>query len=202
MRHREESEALLREILGDGYQNLRVENVIYEENILENTSKISATVAPPGDAPPRKVEGKGVGIVDAFFSGLIEQFSGEYSSLKTIRFAGFSVTAMLDNDARRNAVGSDAVGKASLTVENSAGHVFEFIASSVSITAAALQATLDAVEFFINSEMAFMTTHRALEDAKSRGRSDLAQTFGGRLAQLVRNTSYDEALAEQKSDDS
>lgn len=190
----------MREILGESYLELRVEQHQLEEDIVKATTKIRATVAPlattaaAAEAKKRIVEGAGVGLVDAFYHGLIDQYSPEYPSLKTIRFVGFSLTGMLDKNRPQNAAGSDAVGEVRLLVENSEGTDFEFIASSRSITACALQATLDAVEYFVNSERAFLVTHHALKDAESRSRSDLVQKFAGRLAELVRNTSYSEAI--------
>lgn len=192
------SEQLMREILRETYLELRVERHSLEEDVTKGRSTIRAIVAPAQESGPehqeRTVEGTGVGIVDAFFHGLIEQFSPEYPSLKSIRFVGFTLTGMLERSRPRGAVGSDAVGEVRLVVENSEGIEFEFVASSRSITASALQATLDAVEYFVNSERAFLATHVALKDAEARGRADLADKFSGRLAELVRNTSYSEAI--------
>jgi hypothetical protein len=192
------SDNLMREILRENYLELRVEHHHLEEDIVAGTTKIRATVAPlptaSVEAKKRTVEGQGVGLVDAFYHGLIDQYSPEYPSLKSIRFVGFSLTGMLDRNRPRQAAGSDAVGEVRLLVENSEGNEFEFTASSRSITACALQATLDAVEYFVNSERAFLVTHHALKDAESRSRADLVQKFAGRLAELVRNTSYSEAI--------
>jgi hypothetical protein len=195
------SEALMREILRENYLELNVERHTHEEDIAGGSSHVRAIVAPAGertDQSRRTIEGKGVGLVDAFFRGLIEAYSPEFPSLKTIRFVGFTVKGMLDKSAPKGAPGSDALGEVRLLVENSDGNDFEFIAQSRSITASALQATLEAVEYFVNSERAFLMTHHALKDAESRGRHDLQQTFGRRLAELVRNTSYSEAIEAAK----
>jgi LeuA-like protein with dimerisation domain len=189
---------LMREILGADYHELRIESHVFEENVTTGESRIRAVVVPVGkkEGPKehRTVEGRGVGLVDAFFRGLVEQLSAEYASLKTLRFVGFTVQGMLDRNRTRGIAGSDAVGEVRLVVENSEAHEFEFVSSSRSITASALQATLDAAEYFVNSERAFMATRRALKDAESRKRADLVQMFGARLAELVRNTSYSEAI--------
>lgn len=187
----------MRDILRETYLELRVESHVLEEDIVAGSAVIRATVAPTsatGEAKKRTVEGKGVGLVDAFYHGLIDQFSPEYPSLKSIRFVGFSLTGMLDRAKPRNSAASDALGEVRLLVENSEGNDFEFTASSRSITACALQATLDAVEYFVNSERAFLMTHLALKDAESRKRSDLVQKYARSLAELVRNTSYSEAI--------
>jgi hypothetical protein len=191
------SENLMREILRENYLELRVESHVLEEDIVAGSAKIRATVAPTSatvETKKRTIEGQGVGLVDAFYHGLVGQYSIEYPSLKSIRFVGFALTGMLDRAKPRSSPSSDAVGEVRLLVENSEGNDFEFTASSRSITACALQATLDAVEYFVNSERAFLMTHVALSDAKTRSRSDLVQKFSGRLAELVRNTSYSEAI--------
>ena len=193
----------MREILGDDYQALKVEKIVFEEDIAAEKSRIRAEVAPvdqPDGGETTKVEGEGVGLVDAFFHGVFSQLSSDCPSLKTLRFVGFSITGMLDPDRPRSLTGTDAIGEARLVVENSDRRAFEFVASSKSITAAALQATLDAAEYFVNSERAFMATWRALKDAESRGRSDLVQSFNLKLAELVRNTSYSESIAAESKD--
>ncbi len=202
--HQKASTALMHEILGDGYLELEVQSHVFEEDIKNGQSKIRATVAPVGQSAAtvktRTVEGGGVGLVDAFFRGLIDQFSPEYPSLRTIRFIGFTLTAKIDRDRPRGVSGSDAVGEVRLLIENSEGDAFEFLSASRSITASALQATLNAVEYFVNSEKAFLISYRALKDAQSRGRADLVQTFSRRLSDLVKNTSYSEAIEAARKD--
>lgn len=190
---------LMREILGDDYLELVVEKSVFEEDLREGRSKITATIAPQGaamdDGRRQSVEGEGVGVVDAFFQALIARFSPEYPSLKTLRFVGFQIDAKLDESNQQSH--TDAVGVVRLLVANEKGDDFEFVSSSRSITASALQATLLAVEYFVNSERAFFITRRALKDAESRGRNDLVSTFAGRLSELVQNTSYSEAIEEK-----
>ena len=190
----------MREILRDDYFELVVEKVAFEEDIRENNTKLEATIAPEGAAagdPRRKqVKGAGVGVVDAFFRGLIAQMQSEYPSLRTLSFIGFSIDAKIADSHERSH--TDAVGEAKLVVENQKGDHFEFAAESRSIIAAALQATLLAVEYFVNSERAFFTTRRALKDAEQRGRADLVRTFAARLTELVQNTSYNEAIEAKK----
>jgi hypothetical protein len=189
----------MREILRDDYLELAVEKSVFEEDMKGQKSKITAVIAPPNagaDDPRRKtIDGDGVGVVDAFFRGLIKQLSPEYPSLKTLRFVGFKIDAHLDDSRQKSH--TDAVGEVTLLVANDSGHEFEFVVTSRSITAAALQATLMAVLYFVNSERAFFTTRRALKDAESRGRADLVATFAGRLTELVQNTSYSEAIEEK-----
>jgi hypothetical protein len=191
---------LIREVLRDDYYDLVVEKVAFEEDIREGSTNLEATIAPAGatadDSRRRVVKGAGVGVVDAFFRGLIAQMSPEYPSLKTLSFVGFSIDAKIADSHERSH--TDAVGEAKLIVENQKGDHFEFVAASRSIIASSLQATLRAVEYFVNSERAFFTTRRALKDAEQRGRADLVRTFAARLTELVQNTSYSEAIEAKK----
>ncbi len=196
----ERSERLMREVLRDDYLELILEKCVIEEDLQKGRTKVEATIAPPGlegdDTRRRTVKGDGVGVVDAFFHGLIQQLSPEYLSLRTLTFVGFSIDAKLDDSQQRSH--TDAVGEVRLVVGNEKGDDFEFVASTRSITASALQATLLAVEYFVNSERAFFTTRRALKDAEQRGRADLVRTFAARLTELVQNTSYNEAIEAKK----
>jgi hypothetical protein len=190
----------MREILRDDYVELVVEKCLFEEDMKEVKTKVEATIAPANataDDPRRRiVKGEGVGVVDAFYRGVIVQMSPEYPSLKTLSFIGFSINAKIDTSSQRSH--TDAVGEVKLMVENQKGDQFEFVDASRSIIASALQATLLAVEYFVNSERAFFTTRRALKDAEQRGRADLVRTFAARLTELVQNTSYNEAIEAKK----
>ena len=50
-----------------------------------------------------EVEGKGVGVVDALYNGLLDRYAREYQSLKTIQLTGFHVAADIETQegARR-----------------------------------------------------------------------------------------------------
>ena len=55
-----------------------------------------------------------------------------------------------------------------------------------------------AVEYFVNSERAYVTMYRALEHYRSEGRTDLVAKYTTRLAAMVRNTSYSSVLERMK----
>ena len=61
-------------------------------------------------------------------------------------------------------------------------------------------ATLAGLEYFINSERAFVAMCHALKDAKERNRSDLVQRYTNTMAELVRNTSYSEVISRFRED--
>jgi hypothetical protein len=188
----ESTAKLIREILGDRYLDLRVAHYRVEENAETGQCNFECEVRDAKDQESRLVTGSGVGFVDSVFHAFQSAYVDEFASLKGIFFAGFSVQADLDTKKERS--GSDAMGEVVLVVRNAAGRAFEFAHKSRSITLSALRCTIDAIEYFVNTERAFFLVRRALDDAKQRNRSDLAERYGMQLATLVENTSFSEGV--------
>ena len=149
------------------------------------------------DEAVEAIEGAGVGMIDAVYHGLVAHYAQNYPSLKTIQITHFEVTSRISSSDRQ---GADAVGVVALTVSNSEGKAFEFEQSGRSVVAAAIAVTVEALEFFVNSERAFILIYRALVDAKARNRSDLIQGFTHTLAELVNTTSYTEVIESIKAE--
>ncbi len=192
----------MRTVLGDDLLELSIERFTLQELAAENRSTVEVQVTPKAQEGKSEgaftIKGTGVGAIDAFFRGALDRYAEEYPSLRGITFVGFSVAGKMDPNSSRDLSLADAEGEVTLIVQNPRRKDFEFLASSRSVTLASLCATLSAIEYFINSERAFMRTRRALEDAKSRSRADLVETFSVRLGDLVKNSSYTESL---KSED-
>jgi len=187
-------QALIREILGEDYLMLRVERFTFEEHVATREGTIRCELAHEASGDGQVIEGRGVGILDAFFRGLKEHFGPEYPSLDTIQFASFSVRG--DMDSREDPAGSDALGEVHLEVKNSMNVSFDFVHRSRSITGSSVQVTLKAAQYFVNSERAFVRTWTALQDAKARTRQDLVDTYTRHMTELVRNTSYSKVIEE------
>lgn len=184
---------LLREVLGEGYTHLHVNRVVIEEDLEQKSTAINCEVTDEATSEAFVIAGKGVGIIDAFFQGMVSRFATEYPSLKTIRFSSFAVQAHLDT--KQDYAGSDSEGEVTLQIANSEGKLFRFAHVSRSVTAAAIITTLQGLEYFINSERAFVATYHALKNAKDRNRSDLVQRYTNIMALLVQNTSYSEVIS-------
>ncbi|PID39363.1 MAG: hypothetical protein CSB49_01515 [Proteobacteria bacterium] len=191
-KRQDEIVALMRTVLGDTYTHLLVRRVVTEDDIDSGETSVTCEVTDEISGDKSVIAGKGVGIVDAFFKGMISRFAEDYPSLKTIRFHSFDVCAQLDT--KQAHAGTDSEGEVTLEVANSEDKVFVFKHASRSVTAAAIVATLHALEHFINGERAFVSLHHALKDAKARNRSDLVQEFTMKMATLVKNTSYSEVI--------
>ena len=188
--------ALLREVLGSSYTSLQVLKAVVEENLADDTTSITCEVTYEGegaDGERSVIAGKGVGVIDAFFHGMQSRFAEEYPSLKTIRFSNFSLDAELG--AKKDFAGTDSPARVTIEITNSEGRTFSFHHTARSVIAAGIIATLRSMEYFINSERAFVTMHHALRYAQERRRSDLVQRYTDTMATLVRNTSYSEVIS-------
>jgi hypothetical protein len=142
---------------------------------------------------PTTVEGKGVGVVDALWSALLDRYAREYQSLKTIQLVSFQVGA--DMDTKKGQAGVDAMGRVTLDVTNSEGRHFTFSDQSRSIITSTARAVVACMQFFVNAERAFLTLHNARRDALSRGREDLVARYTAEMAEVVEATSYAEVIA-------
>jgi hypothetical protein len=93
-REQEEVMTLMREVLGEQYLQLEVESVLVEENVREQTTSVSCEVI--SSAGRSVIAGRGVGLVDALYAGVVARFAKEYPSLQTIRFDSFTIHGHLE----------------------------------------------------------------------------------------------------------
>lgn len=199
MHRRNATTRLIREVLKDSYLDLDIGHIALVEDVAAATgSRVEVTLREArADTREQVISGKGVGIVDALYHGLVEHYAPEYPSLRTITFTGFDVKGRMGTGHQ---AGLDAEAEVTLAVQNSDGRSFEFTESDRSLVAAALSVVTEAAEYFINSERAFVTVYRALCDARERGRADLVQTYTDQLSELVNTTSYSEVIERIKSE--
>jgi len=182
-------EPLIRKVLGANFFELTLHRLTIEE--LDGGSRVKVEVL-EGDQTI-EVEGRGVGLVDALFVGLLDRYAREYQSLKTIQMTGFQVAA--DIETKKAQAGVDAVARVTLDVTNSEGRQFSFSDASRSVTTSSARAVLAMVQYFVNAERAFLTLHHARRDALARGREDLVSRYTAEMAAVVESTSYAEVIA-------
>ena len=188
----------MRTVLGDEFLTLDVIDYQLSENFGEEHCVVVCNVVEkPGDRR-FTVEGRGVGMLDAFFSALSARYQDEHPSLESIRFTHFDVRGLM-GDARAERA-SDAKAEARIGVTNSAGMEFTFAAVSTSVSHSSMEAVLEAVEYFVNSERAYVRIYKALEHYRKENRPELVGKYTDLLAQMVRNTSYSSAVERLKKD--
>jgi len=185
-------------LLNESYTHLRVNRVLIEEDLEQGSTSVSCEVTDEASSEKFVIAGKGSGAIDAFFQGMVERFATEYPSLRTIRFSAFTVQARLDT--KKDYSGADAEGEVTLEITNSEGKAFRFLHASRSIIGSGIITTLLGMEYFINSERAFVSMYYAIKDAKERNRPDLVQRYTNRVARLVQNTSYSEVIGKLRKE--
>ena len=179
---------LAHEVLREGYRSFTVERLeVVEEARVTVRARLRRT---PGD-DVHEIVGNGVGLVDAFFDGVLSAWADEFPSLKTISIADFAVGSGFDGTRGRR---SDALAVARLQVVNSHGVTFTFERKTPSVTRSCIRVALDAVTFFVNSERAYVQLQLAMKDAKERRRSDLVARYRDQMGVLVQATSYSEVI--------
>ena len=200
MGRRAATEEMIRRVLKDDYLALAIERYSITEDVVAGDGARVRVELRDRTTPERAqvVEGTGVGIVDALYSGMHDHYAREFDSLNTITFTRFGVQGRMET--AKDDLGLSAEAVVSLTVQNSQGHSFEFEQSHRSLAVAALGVVVQAMEYFVNSERAFISVYRALCDAKERRRSDLVGSYTAQLAELVNTTSYTDVIERIKAE--
>jgi hypothetical protein len=182
-------EPLIRRVLGSQFLELKLTRLVVEE--LDGSTAVKVSLQ-EGDQPV-ELEGKGVGLLDALYTGLIARYAREYQSLKTIQLIGFKVAADIEATKKAEA-GVDAVGRVTIEMRNSEGKQFSFTDSSRSVISSMARGVIAIVQHFLNAERAFVTLHNARRDALARGREDLVARYTAEMAEVVESTSYAEVI--------
>jgi hypothetical protein len=182
-------EPLIRRVLGSNFLELKLTRLVVEE--LDGHTAVRVNLR-EGEQPV-EVEGKGVGLLDALYTSLLERYAREYQSLKSIQLTGFKVAADIEATKKAQA-GVDAVGRVTIDLRNSEGKHFSFTDSSRSVITSMARGVIAIAQHFINAERAFVTLHNARRDALARGREDLVARYTAEMAEVVESTSYAEVI--------
>lgn len=182
----------MREVLGDDFRTFEVHRYEIREDFDDDHCTIRCeAVENPGERA-FEVHARGVGMLDAFFSALRERYQGEFPSLESIRFSSFSVRGLMGDANAEQA--TDAKAEATVGVTNSKNTEFHFSALSPSVSHSSIEAVLAAVEYFVNSEQAYVRIYKALQHHKTSGRPEMVGKYTELLSEMVRNTSYSSAV--------
>lgn len=186
---------LAKEILGDSWVAIQVVSLKLSENYETSEAKLDAKLIEVSEGKPKKrvVHGEGVGLVDAYFDAMIKSYEQDFCSLDTIFIVDFSVNAHIEHASKRR---SDAKVTALLRVKNAEEHEYAFECTSSSSSHSSLAVVQEAIAFFINAELAYITLYKAIKDATERGRHDLITRYQNQMGTLVNATSY-EKLADR-----
>jgi hypothetical protein len=181
---------LVKFILGEDYLKLSINHLSLNENLLEEVSYISCWLNI--NKVKHDIEGTGKGIVDALFSGLIQELESKYVSLENLRLMDFSVEG--DFEKKYKSLSNTDVDVEVRVLIQSSGSDFIFRERSASMNTAAIKVVLKVFEHFINSERAVEVTYECIQDAQKRSRPDLLEQYTRNLSELVRNINYEKKI--------
>lgn len=189
----EKMRGLMQEILQDEFMDLDVESYSVDEKFQEQKCRIRCQMTIGDDDNGRmEVSGEGVGTIDALFSALRAELAEDYPSLKSISFSEFTIRGLLSSEGDRASTKAEA--EATVGIVNSEGREFVFQTKEQSVSRAGIRATVQAAEYFVNSERTYVKLHEILEHYRSEGRTDLVEKYTDLMSQVVQNTSYSEVV--------
>lgn len=185
--------ALMKEILQDDYLQLSVKLYSMTESLEEEEPLCRLTChLVNADGSEMIVESEGVGVIDALFKGIRDRLADQYPSLKSIRFSQFNIRGLISIDDGPST--SKATAEATVGIVNSEGVEFIFKSTAPSVSRAGIQATVNAADYFVNSEKTFVRLHEILQHYRSEGRMDLVEKYTDLMSRVVGNTSYSEVV--------
>jgi hypothetical protein len=177
---------LIKDVLGRDYISIEVASLSIDDDCYGGCTADVQVCLSGSTTAITLSEGGGIGMVDAIFDSFKRYFVKEYISLEGVSMRDFQV---------KESGKKDSQGKPhchiSFRATTTQGYGEEFSASSHSLAAGSARVVASAMEFFVNSEKAFVALHRALSDARERGRSDLVTRYTRELAEVVKSTSYE-----------
>ena len=179
-------------VLNESYIQLQIKDFALKED-LENDKSLVTCLLELGEKEIL-LEGQGSGVVDALFCTIINELNSEYSSLNNIQLIDFILKAK----PIKTGFGSGGFVKVDLAVANKRGKKIHFLHESRSIIGAIIQVVQRTIEYFINSELAVIQLKKSLQNARERNRIDLVTEYTRMMTELVKNTSYNKILTEEK----
>lgn len=197
--HRQTISDLVARVLDGTELKLAVDGYRLEESLEEGHVEVECLVHSKQTGERESIRGQGVGLIDAVFTALHDRYSDQHSSLKTLHFQDFQVSAQAGTGGDGSK--SDMTAEVQLKVLNSQGRSFRFNHTSPSITGSSIHVVRECVEFFVNSERAFLAIYRALQHAKKENRHDSVELYTAQLATLVEATSYSHVIEKVRSED-
>ena len=181
--------AIIRNVVGEQYQSISVKDLFVHHDLAAGNSKIKCALHV--NTEELIIIGTGVAVVDTLFNSLIEHFSGEYISLRNIKYNDFSIKTKNYNGIKQFQPDTPVIIR--LMLNNNKGSLY-FKKQSKSLNTAVVLVVCAAVEYLINSELAVRIIHEDLAHAKERNRSDLVNEYTQYLMDLVHIVSYESVL--------
>ena len=156
-------------------------------NLVEDPKETNVTLSVEESGLHKNISGVGVGIVDAGFNALLEEYKDRYKSLDTIQLS--DVYFQVDHsDKRELSLKSKTMLK--LEFRNDFKDRMCFSEKTRSMSYTSISVLVKAFEFYINCELLFKRLRFLIQEAEARGRSDIASNYKYALSKVVEVTSY------------
>ena len=185
---KEHIKKIFREILLSDVYTMAPESISVKESIDKGTSEITCSYVSGGRK--KKLKYSGNGVVDALFTGLCLTNVQKYKSLKRIRFSNFVVKVDFDTKERQSGSDSDVLVVLETVNEKGQKMIFRHLGKSVNFSST--RAVFEAVEFYVNCELCFKKLVSLTEEARERGRHDVASMYVGKLVDIISVMTYEE----------
>jgi len=193
----EEARSLMREVLQDDLLELTITAYKLSDDLESHRCEIYLSVLDSRTGETLALEGAGVGIVDAAWQAFKGRFGPEFPSIESLKFSRFEANGIIGSGHDANA---DAEAAVQIGITNSYGIEFDFDAQSRSLGHACVQVVAQAIQYFVNSELAIVRMYKARQHYQADGRDDLVTKYTALMAKMVKNTSYSEVLDKIKDE--
>jgi hypothetical protein len=141
-----------------------------------------------------KINNTGSGVIDALFTGVIDQFLDTYISLQDITLYDFIVS--VDFKESKSMFKTDAPVEVKIVLQGTSRphNKLYFKAKSNSIVKSAIAAVCAGMEYLINAELAVVQLSKDMKSAEKRKRRDLQETYLSQLFEFINFVSYAEVI--------
>jgi len=186
---REKLRSLICEILGDDNLSIRLQTIEIKEDLSVDSTQIMCQYTLSRAQKLLVMKGSGRGLVDALYSAFVKEMGKEFSSLKSLKVVDFRLNA---EGLSKYTVspGTKAFVEAHLMMKGDSNSSLLFHSRSRSTNTAAIKVVCMAIEYYINSELAFRKLKELFLEAKGRNRVDVAESYNKKMIELVNVNSY------------
>ena len=178
----------IKNVMSDELLSINLDRYDASEYSSRRKSRIKLFITEKPSNKSFDLAGSGSGLIDAGYKAMLSHYSKKFKSLAEIEFHSFWVGQYRPSQYDLK---SSSMTETIIELKNSSGKIMPFRDSDKSSLYSSLKCVVSAFAFYINSEMAFSKLKGLIEDARTRGRSDLEHTYICSISEIVRITSYE-----------
>ncbi len=176
--------------------SLNINNFSLREDFKNDCSHVSFVLNSRENKTNEKLKIKhtGSGVIDALFTGVIDQFLDTYISLRDVELYDFLVAVNIKES--KSSYNTDAPVEVKIVLQGTSRtkNKLYFKAQSNSLVKSGINAVCSAIEYLINAELAVVQLSKDIKHAEERQRIDLRSAYLLQLFELVKFVSYSEVI--------